>query len=96
MQRLDLSGTIYNGWSTTDDSLIEFRLLERKSFDVGRRHGYFDLYGRFRGQQLVMDDRGGHAAKFDSGLQLDHASVNLDWESYTDFKNACANGHTRS
>jgi hypothetical protein len=42
-QRLNLSGTIYNGWGTTDDSLIQFRLFEPKINDVGQRRGYFDV-----------------------------------------------------
>jgi len=94
LQRLDLSGTIYNGWSTTEDSLITFRMLESKRIDVGQRQGYFDLYGRFHGPQLVMDARGGYAGEFRSGLKLDHASVTLDWSGYSDFKSACENSST--
>ena len=89
LQPLDLSGTIYNGWSTTEDSLITFRLLEPKPIDVGQGQGYFDLYGRFHGPQLVMDARAGYASKFRSGLKLDHASVSLAWSGYSDFKSAC-------
>ena len=48
-QYLKLSGTIYNGWSSTEDGLISIRLLEPKYFDVGQHRGYFDLYGRWRG-----------------------------------------------
>jgi hypothetical protein len=89
-QYLKLSGTMYNGWSTTEDALIGIRLLEPKYFDVGQRRGYFDLDGRWRGQQLVLDDRAAWASTFRSGLRIEHASVTLNPGSYSDFKEACA------
>ncbi len=92
IQQLKLSGTIFGGWRSTEGSLMEFRLLEYKKFlDSGTHRGYFDLYGRWRGQQLVMDDRGRWSAPFRSGLKIERASVTLDWGSYSDFKAACAN-----
>jgi len=87
---LKLSGTIYGGWRSTEGSLMTFRLLDRKIFDVGQRQGYFDLYGRWQGQQLVMSDRGRYAGTFRSGLRIERACVTLDWASYADFKAACA------
>jgi hypothetical protein len=72
--------------------LITFRLLKPKPIDVGQGQGYFDLYGRFHGPQLVMDARAGYASKFRSGLKLDHASVSLAWSGYSDFKGACRQG----
>ena len=90
IQYLKLSGTIYNGWSSTEGSLISFRLLEPRYFDVGQKRGYFDLYGRWRGPQLVMDDRGAWASTFRSGLKIEHESVTLERASYSDFKAACA------
>src|SRR5215471_19268252 len=57
VEALKLSGTVYGGWSSTNDALMEFRLLEIRVIDVGQRQGYFDLYGRWRGTALVMDDR---------------------------------------
>jgi len=89
-QYLKLSGTIYNGWSTTDDALISVRLLEQRYIDIGQHRGYFDIYGRWRGQQLVMDDRGAWASTFRSGVRIEHASVTLDRGSYSDFRDACA------
>jgi hypothetical protein len=91
MQRLDLSGTIYGNWSSTEGSLITFRLLEPKVIDVGQRQGFFDLLGRFRGPELVMDDRGSVGNAFRSGLKIEHASASFDWGSYSDFKAGCAN-----
>jgi hypothetical protein len=89
-QRLELSGTIYGGWRSTEGSLMAFRLLEPKIIDIGQGQGYFDLVGRWRGPELVMDD-GGHVGNpFRSGLKIEHASVTLDWGSYSDFKAVCA------
>jgi hypothetical protein len=90
IQNLKLSGTIYGGWTSTNDALMQFRLLDYKIFDVGQRQGYFDLYGRWRGSELVMDDRGASSGKFRSGLKIEHASVTLDYGSFSDFKDACS------
>jgi hypothetical protein len=90
IQRLELSGTIYGGWRSTKGSLLEFRLLESKIFDVGQRQGFFDLFGRWHGPELVMDDREESGNRFRSGLRMDHASVSLDLGGYTDFKDVCA------
>lgn len=90
LQQLKLGGTIYGGWRSTAGSLMQFRLLEPKIFDVGQRQGYFDLYGRWQGPQLVMDDRGRWAGAFRSGLKIEHASVTFDWGHYSDFKTMCA------
>lgn len=89
-ERLQLSGTIYGGWRSTEGSVMAFRLLEPKIIDVGQRRGYLDLYGRWRGPELVMDDRNGVGGTFGSGLRIEHASVTLDWGSYSDFKAMCA------
>ena len=90
VETLKLSGTIYGGWSSTDDAMMQFRVLDYRIIDVGQRRGYFDLYGRWRGAQLVMDDRGAYASTFQSGMKVDHASVTLDYGSLSDFKSACA------
>jgi len=90
VQQLKVSGTIYGGWSSTENSLMEFRLLEFKFFDVGQRQGYFDLFGRWRGQDLVMDDRNEASGKFRSGFKIEQASVMLQWGSFADFKAVCA------
>lgn len=89
-ERLKLSGTIYGGWRSTEDSLMSFRLLEAKVIDLGQKTGYFDLYGKWHGPTLVMDDRGRVGGQFNSGMRIDHASVSFDWGSYSDFKAACA------
>jgi hypothetical protein len=89
-QYLELSGTVYGGWRSTEGSTIGLRLLEPKYFDVGQAQGYFDLSGKWSGQKLVMDDRGSCSNAFRSGLRIENASVTLDWGSYSAFKAACA------
>lgn len=90
-QYLNLSGTTYGEWRSTEDSIVAWRLLERKIVDVGQRQGYFDLYGKWDGPKLVMDDRGRYSGTFRSGLRIERASVTLAWSNYSDFKAACAN-----
>ena len=93
-QYLDLSGTIYGGWRSTDGALMDFRLLERRTaHDAlvgGNNRGYFDLFGYWHGPQLRMDDRGEWSERFRSGLRVEHASVTLEWGSKADFNAACA------
>lgn len=90
IQYLKLGGTIFNGWRSTEGSLIEFRLLEPKYLDVGQRQGFFDLYGRWHGSELVMDGRGRLGDTFRSGLKIEEQSVTLERGSYSDFKVVCA------
>jgi hypothetical protein len=89
-QSLKLSGSIFGGWRSTEGSLIEFRLLEWKIVDLGQHEGYFNLYGHWRGTELVMNDRDRYASAFQSGLKIEQASVTLNWSSYGDFELACA------
>ncbi len=90
IERLKLSGTIYNGWSSTEGSVMGFRLNEWNGIDLGQHRGYFDLSGHWQGQQLVMDDHGAYSSTLSSGVRLEHASVTFAWGSYSDFKAICA------
>lgn len=92
LQRLELSGTIYGGWRSTDGSLMAFRLLEPRIINVGQARGFFDLIGRWQGPELVMDARTTVGEAFRSGLKIEHPSVTLDWTSYSDFKAMCETG----
>jgi hypothetical protein len=92
-QFLDLSGTMYGGWRSTDGSLTAFRLLEHyttrdRLLGTADRRGYIDLSGHWNGSQLPMKQD--WASPFRSGLQFDHASVTLQWGTYSDFKRVCA------
>ena len=89
-QYLTLSGTIYSGWRSTEDSLMSFRVVEQIIVNVGQPRGYFDLIGRWQGPQLVMNDRSHVGGSFRSGLKVEHASVTLDFTNYSDFKAKCA------
>ncbi|MBV9625333.1 MAG: hypothetical protein JOZ14_15285 [Acidobacteria bacterium] len=90
---LDLTGTIYAAWRTTDGALMRFRLLERNGarqlFDPSRR-GYFDLYGYWHGAQLMMNDRGEYSSTFRSGLRIEHASVTLTRGGTSEFDALCS------
>jgi len=90
-QHLNLTGTMYGGWSSTDGSLMSFHLNEPNAVDLGGAGpGYFDLYGHWQGPELVMNDRETQGSKLRSGLQIEHASIMLNWGSRSDFKERCA------
>jgi hypothetical protein len=89
-QYMKLGGTVFGGYRSTEGSEIHFRLAELRIINVGQRQGYFDLYGRWKGAELVMDDRGRPGNMFRSGLKIDKASVTLDPEGFWDFKATCA------
>ncbi|MHB8524735.1 MAG: hypothetical protein ACYDD2_01060 [Candidatus Acidiferrales bacterium] len=96
-QYLDLSGTIYGGWRSTEGSLMAFRLLEwytarDRLLGTTTGRGFFDLTGRWQGPKLVMDEGGDVPDTFRSGLRIEHASVAFDWGSFAEFKAACAKG----
>jgi hypothetical protein len=91
-QNLNIRGTIYGGFRSTQDALFEFRIHEPDFMDFGQRQhpGYFDLIGRFQGADLTMNDRGSYASTFHSGLRIEHASVRLHRDSFWSCKSACA------
>jgi len=92
-QYLDLSGTMYGGWRSTDGALMSLRILERRtardSLLGTTTRGYFDLFGYWHGPQVSLDDRGAWSKAFRSGLRIEHASVTLSWGSKADFDAAC-------
>lgn len=97
---LEVSGTIYGGWRSTDGSLMNIRVLEannarQRLLDVSHR-GYFDLFGYWHGPQLAMNTRGDWSSSFRSGLTVQHASVTFEWGSKSEFEAACANQKSRA
>jgi hypothetical protein len=90
-QRMNLSGTIYGPYATTDGSLMDFRLLEwRKAFAINYQHrGFFDLAGQFHGPDLVMDRPGEQGIRLQSGPFIDNATTTLHWASREEFDAAC-------
>lgn len=90
-ERMDVSGTMYGGYTDSSNSLFAFRLLEwRQPFQINYPYrGFFDLAGMWHGQELVMDRPQEQGLKFKSGLFVDHATVTLRWASYDEFERAC-------
>ncbi len=92
-QRLDLSGTIYGTYLNTDGNQTSLRLLDaRHYFQINAQNRrYFDLYGRWHGAELVMEDTGGWERGFhpDPHDPKERAKVTFTWGSYGDFKKMC-------
>lgn len=93
IQRLQLSGTVYGGYTSANNSLFDFRLLEwRKPFAINYQHrGFFDLAGTWHGPDLVMDRPNEQAIKFQTDPFIDNATVTLHWSTYADFESTCRN-----
>jgi hypothetical protein len=91
IEKMKLSGTMYGGYTSSADSLFDFRLLEwRKAFAINPQHrGFFDVAGMWHGQELVMDRPNEQGIPFKSGLLIDNAKVTLRWGSYGEFEAAC-------
>ena len=91
VERMDVSGTMYGGYSSDADSLLDFRLLEwRKPFSINPpKRGFFDIAGMWHGQQLVLDRPNEQGIPFKSGLFIDHATTTLHWADRADFDDAC-------
>lgn len=89
--RMDVTGTMYGGYTSDSNSLLDFRLLERRPpFSINRPHrGFFDVAGMWNGSELVMDRPNEQGSQFNSGLFIHHAVVTLRWASYADFEAAC-------
>ena len=93
IERMNVSGDMYGGYSSDKDSLIDFRLLEwRKPFQINYQHrGFFDVAGNWQGPLLVMDRPGQQGIKLNAGPFIDHATVTLHWANYAEFESACRN-----
>jgi hypothetical protein len=91
VERMDVSGTMFGGYVSDADSLLDFRLLEwRGPFVINRpSRGFFDLAGTWHGPELVMDRPNQQGIPFKSGLFIHHAVVTFRWADYADFEAAC-------
>lgn len=91
IERMDVSGTMYGGYRSSDGALFSFRLLEwKKPFNFNyQRRGFFDMAGQFQGPNLALDRPNQQAIPFPSGTFIDHATVTLDWASYAEFEAEC-------
>jgi hypothetical protein len=91
IRRLSVSGTLYGGYTSSDNSLFDFRLLDYvKPFSFRQpNRGFFDLAGTFQGRELVLDRPNEQGIPFNKSLFLDNATAKLDWSSYGQFKAKC-------
>jgi hypothetical protein len=91
VERMQLSGTMYGGYTSDSSSLLEFRLLEwTPPFSINPpKQGFFDLAGAWNGPELVMNIPNEQGIPFRSGLFIDHAVVTLRWTTYGDFEASC-------
>lgn len=91
VERMDMSATMYGGYSSTGDSLFAFRLLEwRKPFAISYQHrGFFDMAGTFQGPSLVLNRPNEQGVPFQSGMLIDKATATLHFGSYSEFEAAC-------
>jgi hypothetical protein len=91
VERMELNGTMYGGYTSDSNSLLDFRLLEwRRPFSINPpNRGFFDLAGMWQGPELVMNRPNEQGVRFNSGLLVRHAVVTLRWTSYDDFETAC-------
>ena len=92
IEKMQITGDMYGGYSTDKDSLIDFRLLEwRKPFAINnsQTRGFFDVAGTWHGSELVMDRPNEQGIKLHTGPFIDRATVTLRWASYADFETAC-------
>lgn len=94
VERMDVSGTMYGGYLTSDQSLIDFRFLEwRKPFQITYQdRGYFDVAGNWHGPQLVLDRPNEQGKRLNTGPFIDNATVTLHWASYNEFESTCRKG----
>ena len=91
LERMEVSGSMFGGYTKTDGAVIDFRILEwRKAFSINyQERGFFDLAGQFQGPDLVMDRPDEQGIKLKSGPFIDHATVTLRWANKEDFDAAC-------
>jgi hypothetical protein len=91
IERMDVSGDMYGGYTSDKDSLIDFRLLEwQKPFQINyHNRGFFDVAGTWHGPELVLDRPNEQGIKLNTGPFIDNATVTLHWATYNEFESAC-------
>jgi hypothetical protein len=91
VERMKISGTMYGGYASADNSLFDFRLLEwRRPFSINPpSRGFFDIAGTWHGPELAMDRPNEQGIRFNSGLFIDHATVTFHYANYAEFEAAC-------
>jgi len=91
IERMQLSGTMYGGYTTDAESVLDFRLLEwRRPFSINPpNRGFFDVAGNWQGQELVMNRPNEQGIRLNTGPFIDHATVTLHYAAYAEFETAC-------
>ena len=91
VERMKLSGTMYGGYASDANSLLDFRLLEwRRPFSINyQNRGFFDLAGTWHGHDLVMDRPREQGIRLNSGPYIDNATATLRYATYEEFEAAC-------
>jgi len=92
VERMQLSGTMYGGYTSDAASLLDFRLLEwRRPFSINYQHrGFFDIAGTWHGPELVMDRPNEQGIRLNTGPFIDSATVTLHFAKYEEFESACS------
>ncbi len=90
-QKMQVSGTMYGGYTSTDNALMDFRILEwRKPFRINyQKRGFFDVAGMFQGPELVLNRPNEQGIRMQTGPYIDNATAQLHWASYSEFEAAC-------
>ena len=90
-QRMQISGTMYGGYTSTANALFDFRVIEwRKAFAINyQNRGFFDLAGVFEGPDLVMNRPNEQGIKLNSGPFIDRATGRFHWADKSEFDAAC-------
>ncbi|HJT71590.1 MAG TPA: hypothetical protein VJ731_15430 [Terriglobales bacterium] len=68
--------------------LLEADDVHDPFFDPSHRGG-FALFGRWQGQELVLDDAGEASVLFRTGFKIEQASVRLAGGTRSEFNKAC-------
>jgi len=97
VERMQLSGTVYGGYTSSADSLFDFRLLEwRKPFNINyQNRGFFDVAVKWQGPDLVLTRPNKQGIKLNTGPFIDNARVTLSWSTYDEFEATCRGGSKR-
>jgi hypothetical protein len=96
IERMELNGSVYGGYTSTADGLFDFRLLEwRKPFTINyQSRGFFDLAGTWQGSDLVLNRPNEQGIRLKTGPFIDNATTTLRWSTYDEFETACRSGRT--
>ncbi len=90
-QKMQVSGTMFGGYTSTANGLLDLRILEwRKAFSINPpTRGFFDVAGVFEGPELVLNRPNEQGIRLKTGPFIDGATARLHWAPYSEFEAAC-------